>query len=518
MNLFLAASQSSDDGSATCADGSATCADGAVRGASLMQTHGHRDQKMKRLVHETVEDVDYGSMSWDELLANIRAKANKDCSTTTAQTSYPFDWGTITVEPLVQESDTTAYTYELTDNGRGREEYFWDYRCFCWADVPDAIRLKAIFKFGDKVESLLVRANNKDFADHQAVKDVIVPYLESLGRMPHLMWSNLEKLTVNGAGDNGHAGANAWVKDITMNIDFTTDMRRGEVFLHEGVHVSLQQVLNAGMYDGTIDRDCNEFFSSYAAQYPATEGMAESFLPYFAIKFRRDRLTNEQIKQIVETGPNRMLFFEEHVNEEDAAPPGYVKPTPAPTASPTTAAPITPAPTTPPAVSNCKEWCATSVLTVWDTKCKWSACSGCSDCGAAVAESECSYGYDVEHKGYWANHRDRTSDTSAAACAERCNNDGSCVAFSRYRDSDCYLYSEPVGAEVNDNNGLACVKVPPTEAPTEALTETPTEAPTEAPTTSDTLQLAAQELRATAGILRAEASRLDAEVAAWKTA
>jgi len=198
------------------------------------------------------------------------------------------------------------------------------------------------------------------------------------------------------------------------------------------------------MYDGTIDRDCNEFFSSYAAQYPATEGMAESFLPYFAIKFRRDRLTNEQIKQIVETGPNRMLFFEEHVNEEDAAPPGYVKPTPAPTASPTTAAPITPAPTTPPAVSNCKEWCAQSVLTVWDTKCKWSACSGCSDCGAAV--------------------------------------------------------------------------VPPTEAPTEALTETPTEAPTEAPTTSATLQLAAQELRATAGILRAEASRLDAEVAAWETA
>merc|ERR1712190_183474 len=70
-----------------------------------------------------------------------------------------------------------------------------------------------------------------------------------------------------------------------------------------------------------ISLDCNEYYSKYAADNPEREGMAESFVAYFALRFRRERLTQQQISDIISIGPNRLKFFYDKVDEATSRPP-----------------------------------------------------------------------------------------------------------------------------------------------------------------------------------------------------
>merc|ERR1712113_64951 len=74
-------------------------------------------------------------------------------------------------------------------------------------------------------------------------------------------------------------------------------------------------------YQKVIRQDCNEFYSTYAKEHPDREGMAESFVAYFGIRFRRERLTQQQIEDITSIGPNRLKFFYDNVGEAMSRPP-----------------------------------------------------------------------------------------------------------------------------------------------------------------------------------------------------
>lgn len=84
----------------------------------------------------------------------------------------------------------------------------------------------------------------------------------------------------------------------------------------------------------------------------------------------------------------------------------------------------------------------------------------------------CPVGY-VQAVGvyYWANHRDRSTPSTVAQCAERCNDDNNCVAFNRATATlNCWLYSDPKGVATSGTtaNALACTKELSTPAPTPA--------------------------------------------------
>merc|ERR1712050_829774 len=132
------------------------------------------------------------------------------------------------------------------------------------------------------------------------------------------MFSNLRSLTVNG-GSGGNMGASNG--DITMNVGCCAVDRLGETFLHEGTHISLQQFHSWSLYQRVISLDCNEYYSKYAADNPEREGMAESFVAYFGLRFRRERLTQQQISDITRIGPNRLKFFYDKVDEATSRPP-----------------------------------------------------------------------------------------------------------------------------------------------------------------------------------------------------
>ena len=83
-----------------------------------------------------------------------------------------------------------------------------------------------------------------------------------------------------------------------------------ETFIHEAAHTSLDSYhANAPDWINAQSTDCNSI-SDYAKEHPQREDIAESYLPYFAIKYRRQRLPESLIEKIEKAIPNRIEYFD----------------------------------------------------------------------------------------------------------------------------------------------------------------------------------------------------------------
>ena len=76
--------------------------------------------------------------------------------------------------------------------------------------------------------------------------------------------------------------------------------------MHEASHTSLDaQHASAAGWIAAQNAD-GEFISNYARDYPTREDVAETFVPYFAVQSRRDRLQPAMVETILTTIPNRI--------------------------------------------------------------------------------------------------------------------------------------------------------------------------------------------------------------------
>ena len=62
---------------------------------------------------------------------------------------------------------------------------------------------------------------------------------------------------------------------------------------------------------GRRSGDDGAFMSEYARDHPRREDFAESFGPWFALRYLPDRLTVEERWAIATTMPNRLAYFDE---------------------------------------------------------------------------------------------------------------------------------------------------------------------------------------------------------------
>ena len=54
-----------------------------------------------------------------------------------------------------------------------------------------------------------------------------------------------------------------------------------------------------------------DVISKYAKKYPKREDVAESIVPWIAVRYRLDRISNVDAETILKTIPNRLKFFDE---------------------------------------------------------------------------------------------------------------------------------------------------------------------------------------------------------------
>ena len=221
-----------------------------------------------------------------------------------AQAADPPYAGTVYIDPdIITSSDPTTFE-SLTDTGRGSRTMF-DRRINDWTTL-NAYLFEARFDDGLTVEVQV----NPEFGSTSAARDKADKYCRVIGQLPTGLRTGVETVWIH-RGDELLGGGNNNILIHQGHAD--QSMQRGfleEELMHEGAHSSLDpDHMDAPGWLHAQEADAN-FISTYARDNPNREDIAESYLPYFAVRYRPERISTFTIQTILDTIPNRMAYFD----------------------------------------------------------------------------------------------------------------------------------------------------------------------------------------------------------------
>ena len=215
----------------------------------------------------------------------------------------PYRRSVLITNNILNSSDNSTFTSieSIPDNPR----YMYDFRNNgSWIRITPFL-FKAKFSDDSEIE---VQVNN-EFENKTNAEKVALVYLEEIGRLPKLFRKNLERVWIHKGYENFAGGNNNFLIYHDTGLIHKEYGLLEEIFLHEGVHTSLDS--DHGSSNGWINAqkaDNGNFISDYAKQYPKREDLAETVPLCFALKYKRERLSDHTIKKIEKTIPNRIEY------------------------------------------------------------------------------------------------------------------------------------------------------------------------------------------------------------------
>ena len=218
-------------------------------------------------------------------------------------TRPPFE-GTIFIDPdIITPSDPTTFQ-DLSVAGQGSRTMF-DRRVDGWITV-EAHLFNANFDDGLSIEIQV----NPEFGGSATALAEAEKYARVIGRLPTALREDVETVWIHKGTAPFGGGNNNLLIHIGQADRYLQDGILEETFVHEAAHTSLDAThasapgwLAAQSADPT-------FISTYARDFPVREDIAESFLPYLAIRYRLERISPSLANTIMQTMPNRIAYFD----------------------------------------------------------------------------------------------------------------------------------------------------------------------------------------------------------------
>lgn len=215
----------------------------------------------------------------------------------------PFS-GTIFIDPnIITEDDPTTFL-SAAYTGQGIRAMF-DRRVNDWIQV-NAYLFDARFADGLHAEVQV----NPEFASADAAGIEAEKYSRVIGRLPTALRADVQTVWIH-KGVQPFGGGNNNLLIHTGQADlYSADGILEETFVHEAAHTSLDAAHSAATSWLAAQSADGNFISTYARDYPDREDIAESFLPYLAVRLRADRIPASLTQTITETIPNRLGYFD----------------------------------------------------------------------------------------------------------------------------------------------------------------------------------------------------------------
>lgn len=255
-------------------------------------------------MHKTVMWINRRLLSTTSASILVFLTATQSINAQSAPVADPAFSGTIFISPnIITSADPSAFT-NLTYIGQGMRTMF-DRRVKDWITV-NAYLFQVSFNDGLFIEIQV----NPEFGSSQAALAEAQKYAVVIGRLPTILRSNVQTVWIH-QGDESFGGGNNNLLIYTDRAEsFEADGILEETFVHEAAHTSLDPDHEDAPDWLVAQRNDNAFISDYARDFPMEEDIAESFLPYWAMRTRPDRLDPVLVRRIQQTIPNRIAYFD----------------------------------------------------------------------------------------------------------------------------------------------------------------------------------------------------------------
>ena len=216
----------------------------------------------------------------------------------------PFH-GTIFIDPdIVIPEDYTTFI-NLSYNGRA-ERIMFDRRVADWITITPYL-FPAYYDDSIQIEIQV----NPEFGDFASAKQQAEKFAPIIGQLPTELRKDVKTVWIHrGNYPFGGGNNNLLIHTDYSELNYEEQGILEETLIHEAAHTSLDAYhAENSLWLDAQKADCG-FISSYAEEHPLREDIAESFLPYFAIRYRSERISDELKISIESTISNRIEYFD----------------------------------------------------------------------------------------------------------------------------------------------------------------------------------------------------------------
>jgi hypothetical protein len=204
---------------------------------------------------------------------------------------------------IITAADPTTFQ-ALTTRGQGNRTMF-DRRANAFVQFQ-AYLFDATFSDGLGAEIQV----NPEFGSSEAARVEAEKYAIVIGRIPKALRLDVLTVWIHKGMEPFGGGNNNLLIHVGQGDAYIADGILEETFVHEAAHTSLDaaHAASAGWLSAQA-KDVN-FISTYARDYPTREDVAESVLPWLAVRYRASRISPAQISKIQRAIPNRLAYFD----------------------------------------------------------------------------------------------------------------------------------------------------------------------------------------------------------------
>lgn len=220
-----------------------------------------------------------------------------------AECTPPFS-GTIFIDPdIITSSDPTAFV-RLSYNGQGSRTMF-DRR------VNDLINSNPYLFPAEYDDGLSIEIQvNPEYGSFQTAQVQAEKFADVIGRLPTELRKDVETVWIHKGDEDFGGGNNNLLIHTGRSERYENEGILEETFVHEASHTSLDSYhATAPEWITAQEADCT-FISDYARDHPKREDIAESYLPYLAIRYRSDRISQTLKVRIENAIPSRIKYFD----------------------------------------------------------------------------------------------------------------------------------------------------------------------------------------------------------------
>lgn len=210
--------------------------------------------------------------------------------------------GTVFIDPgILTPADPSAFILTIA-SGTGQRTMFDRRNGGQWI-TNNATLFQAHYTDSTAIE---IQVNSEiEQSEAAALADF---YGHAVGQLPRALRVDVETMWIH-RGDEAFGGGN---NNILIHTDAAGYHGQWleETLFHEACHTSLDsRVANESAWLAAQAADL-DFISSYASDFPMREDVAESCLPYFAVRYRDERISQQFRDTVNVTMPNRMTVLD----------------------------------------------------------------------------------------------------------------------------------------------------------------------------------------------------------------